>query len=129
MKAILLVAVCLMTSLQARPPHSEERSGERTRILKSVSNSQKVALMTEVSAKILETQRMAQQVIYSLGEPYSHTEGMIRATIINQIEALIEEAKVKRNIVSRKDIVTEADIQSIEEIISDIEQRLEELLA
>lgn len=127
MKALLLVALCLMTSLQARPPHSEERSMDEEIMNFHQNGKINAAMVNMADLKIMEAETRAVEAIGNLGEPASHMEGKILAVIINQIEENLELAKAKRNALMDKAVIVDRDLQEIDTLIELIDTRINEL--
>ncbi len=127
MKYALLIALSLMVSIQARPPHVDERTVAEEIYDMNQIGKINATMINQVTMKVIEAERNAEAAINNLGEPYTYMEGKIQAAIIDIIYTSLKEAKAKADLLLDKPEVLDSDIEAIEILLEDVSTNIDQL--
>ena len=124
----LMTLLCLILSFQvfSRPPH------ERPSIQEDFYNYNQYGKIKSVMLKQLDQEIVRVKDFYeseqsSLGEPPTHTEGLIRATLIIEIESGINDILMMRADLEDVNRPTDQDLAPIKAKLSGLMVSIEEL--
>lgn len=127
-KKSLLLFFSLILSFQvlSRPPH--ERPALQNDFFDLQQHGKiKAAMLNDIDRKILSVKEFFESEQVNLGEPATHEEGRIRATIIIQVESGLNEVYSMRADLEEINSPGDDDLAPIQEKLAELSLSIEDL--